>query len=799
MPVHRPRPHRPSRPARPPAPSHRSVIVKVRDDFTIPLPDEFPQWLRRGSPIDAWEALETWLPDLRVTRVFGARGEGTLAGLVERARRVDPTYDPPRLENYVRVRVPDQLEGHLLALAFRAFPVVERAYLEALPAPPPSSRVDPSGDALSARQGYLDAAPDAVDAEYAWNYEGGDGEGQAIVDVEHGWVLEHEDLKDHGLDLFYGENRTSYDHGASVLGVVAAVDNDLGCVGIAPHVASVRCSSPYQADGSYTIPGAIEAAIERMAFGDVLLLELQSDYEPMAGTLYPYAPVELDPAVFDAIRLATACGIVVVEAAGNGAVDLDAVKDASGARRISRDVPASFLDSGAIVVGCASAAEPHTSLGSSCHGSRVDCYAWGEKVTTLSGDGTKTTATVYRDDFEDTSAASAIIAGVALVAQGVAEASLGWRLTPWQMRAVLADPANGTPLATGETERLGVMPNLCKILDDVLGVTPDVYVRDHVGDDGDPHEGAISQSPDVIVTTSPPADPQASWGEGSGAEDVDSLGATVEAGRDHFVFVRVRNRGLTDATDVRATVYWAEPATLLTPDHWTLIGSTTLASVPSMDVLTLSDAIPWAAADLPPAGHYCFVATLEHDLDPEPLPPSITSPTTTISWDEFESYIRRNNNVTWRNFNVEDLDAGAAGAAGDVERAFDFVFAGAWDTKHVFGFEVAGRLPRGSRLVLELPRALARAWRLAPLEAAKPLDGDVDRVSIRLNPWSVNEFAPIPVAAGARHRMRLLVHLPGKTRGPVHRVHARQTYEGREVGRVTWKLVSRRRPPRRDR
>ena len=45
-----------------------------------------------------------------------------------------------------------------------------------------------------------------------------------------------------------------------------------------------------------------------MDVGDVLLLEVQRSY----------LPTEVDDADFDAIRLAVAHGIVVVEAAGNG-------------------------------------------------------------------------------------------------------------------------------------------------------------------------------------------------------------------------------------------------------------------------------------------------------------------------------------------------------------------------------------------------------------------------------------------------------------------------------------------------
>ena len=62
-------------------------------------------------------------------------------------------------------------------------------------------------------------------------------------------------------------------------------------------------------------------------------------------------PVEYLAAVYDAIKLATQSGIIVVEAAGNGGVDLDA--PAYGA-----PFPDGKADSGAIIVGAGSGDGP---------------------------------------------------------------------------------------------------------------------------------------------------------------------------------------------------------------------------------------------------------------------------------------------------------------------------------------------------------------------------------------------------------------------------------------------------------
>jgi hypothetical protein len=50
----------------------------------------------------------------------------------------------------------------------------------------------------------------------------------------------------------------------------------------------------------------------------VPLLEAQTSFNG-----FTHAPVEVEPAVFTAIRAVSDAGIVVVEAAGNGSIDLD--------------------------------------------------------------------------------------------------------------------------------------------------------------------------------------------------------------------------------------------------------------------------------------------------------------------------------------------------------------------------------------------------------------------------------------------------------------------------------------------
>lgn len=175
-------------------------------------------------------------------------------------------------------------------------------------------------------------------------------------------------------------------------------------------------------------------------------------------------------------------------------------------------------------------------------------------------------------------------------------------------------------------------------------------VLGEVCDAGEPHTGAISSSPDIILRPTAVANPQAAFGAGSGTENNPTPGSTAEIGQDNFIYVRVSNQGGSPATNVEATVFWSPVATLVTPDLWTLVGTTILPNVPIGDQLTASGAIIWRQTDIPGAGHYCFVGLVDNAADPAPGPADF------LNWDNFLRFIREKNNVTWRNFNVEDND-----------------------------------------------------------------------------------------------------------------------------------------------
>ena len=147
--------------------------------------------------------------------------------------------------------------------------------------------------------------------------EPGGRAGIGFVDLERGWTLNDEDLSGAGITLISGINQDYQGHGTAVLGEVVAVDNTRGGIGIAPR-ARARVVSQWRTSTSYSTAAAIASAVAVMSRGDVLLLEAQTT----VGTQVKI-PVETEQAAYDAIVAAVAAGIVVVEAAGNGGLDLD--------------------------------------------------------------------------------------------------------------------------------------------------------------------------------------------------------------------------------------------------------------------------------------------------------------------------------------------------------------------------------------------------------------------------------------------------------------------------------------------
>jgi len=536
------------------------VVVKFRERDT-PYDDAAMQY----SPdsylkLEDWKKLEQTFQNISIERLFVSLPPERIKGLAERrptdhnthkiarAERTSETvYRPPNFLTYFGVRCPLGVNPHAVANALAALDVVEVAYVESPPTRPPA--VNPSNDPLYppnwsrldsngapypfVGQSYLTPAPVGIDAKYAWDIEkpppagfsksGGDGRGLHFVDIEQGWTLNHQDLTAANIPPSNGGNLYYPGHGTAVLGIVRAVDNSIDCVGIAPNVTSTHVVSEWRVDPDggfdHNRADAIATAISMLSFGDVLLLEMQTDVYGYFGNnqdpqTFSNLPVEIQQTIFDLIKTGTDMhDIVIVEAAGNGGMDrpevnydgydLDGfpwgasrtvVKDATTSTRatisgLNRSSPQwqPSQDSGAIMVAGGQVVIPQggvTALSSpanwqwtrwtpSNYGSRIDCFAWADAIVTIGGQTGLTTDTT--DSFFGTSGASAIIAGAALAVQGLAQANHGFRFDPLSLRSILSDLTIGTRSgnSTGanlNADKIGVMPDLRNIIAQRLNI-----------------------------------------------------------------------------------------------------------------------------------------------------------------------------------------------------------------------------------------------------------------------------------------------------------------------------------------
>ncbi|MDB4285419.1 choice-of-anchor D domain-containing protein [bacterium] len=442
-----------------------------------------------------------------------------------------PFEEAPDLSLWYKIilkRGVDQLE---FVQSLETVPGVDTVSLNPLPSPPPSPPpfIGPTPD-FTGQQGYLDPAPDGIDADYSWLVPGGTGLNVKIIDVEYDWNQDHEDLdKALGVPLlmppgFVNDPPFPNDHGTAVLGELIATVDAIGVTGIS-FDADIGLAPTKTIPGGFSIPNAILLATADSTPGDVILMETQTGVCGLTpscdDTQINCGPSEWDPVVFAAVQNAVALGITVVSAAGNGSVDLDRPECLNWFNR-------NVQDSGAIIVG---AGHPTTldKLGFSSYGSRVDVQGWGGSVMTT-GYGTDcghptnfnycdendpTNANRwYRPTFGGTSSASPIVTGAVANLQGIAMANgSGQPLLPSEVRDILA--STGTPQPPGSpSEHIGPRPNLRRAIAEIVPIMQIPTSTLAFGDTcvGDSHaitlEVCNASKQDLVITSIDSSDPQ---------------------------------------------------------------------------------------------------------------------------------------------------------------------------------------------------------------------------------------------------------------------------------------------------
>lgn len=450
----------------------KQLILKFKNEVNLPYQDGIEKFIKEEKQDPEFIGILAEYPNVTINRLFNSLNPKEIKNLGKEIK--DSNHISSNLLNYYIVETQDDIDVQALLTKIEKSPLVETAYLQEEEAPPeerlPNLSVNPYDEPRLTRQGYLEPAPLGINAPYAWGIKGGDGKGTTFVDMEYGWLFSHEDLVNQKIELISGQNKSEHhDHGTSVLGIVSAEDNNIGGIGIAPK-AKVKVVSQIRDNGNYNTADAILSAVNNMQAGDILLLEAQATYDGYGDK--NYLPVEVKPDIFDAIRLGANKGIIIIEAGANGGNDLDQFRDRSGKQVLNRNSP-DFKDSGAIMVGAASARVPHKRSYFSNYGSRVDVYGWGNAVDTTDAKPSEFITNLYTSSFAGTSSASPIIAGAAASIQGIAKNNQGKVYTPSQLRDILSDPSTGTKSNDPISDKIGVLPDLKAILSK-LGFSPNL-------------------------------------------------------------------------------------------------------------------------------------------------------------------------------------------------------------------------------------------------------------------------------------------------------------------------------------
>ena len=470
--------------------SERELIVVAEPDYGLRSTSEGATSVTGANigPLNDFLASE----GVTLRPLFGVSEERLLA------RTAEMVADVPDLSVYYRVEAPDERLDDL-ANRLQNMDGIEAAYIKPPTEPaqmrlndmlPLAEEAPPVTPDFTARQLYLDPAPGGIDARYAWTRNGGLGLNVGIIDIEGAWRFTQEDLLQNQGGVIGGTQSTDIawrNHGTAVVGEFGADVNVFGVTGICP-AANVRAISIFGGTGS---AGAIRQAADALNAGDIILIELHRPGPrfnfQVRGDQMGYIAIEWWPDDFAAIQYATGNGVIVVEAAGNGAENLDdpvySVRPNFFPPSWTNPFNRANRDSGAVIVG-AGAPPPNTHgrnhgndrsrLAFSNYGALIDAQGWGREVTTCGyGDlqGGADENLWYTDTFSGTSSASPIIVGALGCMQGVLRAHNGPPLTPATARNILRTTGSPQQDEPGRpaTQRIGNRPDLRQAITQLVG------------------------------------------------------------------------------------------------------------------------------------------------------------------------------------------------------------------------------------------------------------------------------------------------------------------------------------------
>ncbi len=374
-----------------------------------------------------------------------------------------------KLRGIFKVQVSDPSNSRLLEIAteLERLSIVEYCSLVSLEPVQPPIDIPPTTPNYESNQTYIQSNP-GVNMQFAWDL-GLNGQGIRLRDVEYGFNKNHEELAEIPTSIASGMTVSSSafadytEHGTGVFGILYAHKGTYGISGLAFGASELILYPEWQQIG-YDRVNAITQSIANSTAGDVIVYEMQSDGPGPTSTDYILA--EFEQVVWDLTQAATASGITIVAAAGNGNVDLDGPLYQSYMAR---------GDSGAIVVGAGTSNLDHNRLSYSTYGSRVDLQAWGENVRSI-GRLTGFNFTLIGNDFNQsyiiftgTSAATPIVASCAAVLQSYYHSLTGNYLTSVELRTILQ--TTGIAQGTGVAGNIGPIPNMQAAVEAVFNLS----------------------------------------------------------------------------------------------------------------------------------------------------------------------------------------------------------------------------------------------------------------------------------------------------------------------------------------
>lgn len=599
-------------------------------------------------------------------------------------------------------------------------------------------------------QTHLLSAPAGVGGRMAWQYPGGNGTDVQVVVVEQGWSTTSAELNH--LAALGAQGALASDaeiHGTKTLGILSAKDNSPtvpdafdetqtsvlaspGLIGMVPKAGismvhdDVLAPSQWLTDLGTTIGGLDNTK------PIVVLVELESLDDIGMGVIQKN-PIDKHPAL-QTFMTTTGAGAWFIIPMGNGSQTggMYGGPPPKAIRVASADYDPSAQS-------WSRRAFSNYSL------AHTTCFGPGdgvESVHTILGNAT----------YGETSAASAVVAGLVVAMRGIAHA----KGLPMNIdQAISALKAHG--LGVGGIAGAQLVPDLEKIVEHAMGqAVADVFVRDNLADDGtEPSSAPLANSPDILIDLNDPTgtpDPMPNDYVGSGQ---------IPSNTTVYLRARIQNRvPAHKARSVLCRLYYTEPTAFAMPNTWNYIGSTWVDEVGDNPVVT--PAIAWDTTSVA-QGHYCFIAQLDSGTDPMPNHLDVDS------IPAFISLVSNRNNIAWRNFNIV-----APAMGGNV---LPLWVQGGGRRAEDFRIVIAAELPHDARL-----EVLAGDGRsLRRFRHRRKIDSDLLEVRGKL------DLGVIRLGPDEKVPLLLLVRMPERIEKP-HEIAVVQYLGRRELGRVTWRF-----------